>query len=153
MAARARAGAPANVTVHEADAMTVDLPAGGYDAVVGMSSLHHLPLAPALERMASWLRPGGSLAVVALPRTDLPRDLPVELTAVVAHRLLGTAFAAGRRCTGHSLIAKDDHAMPVQDPELTTRQVRTCAEAVLPGVRVRRLVSWRYLLTWTGPPT
>ena len=45
MVVRARAGAPANVTVHEADAMTVDLPAGGYDAVVGMSSLHHLPLA------------------------------------------------------------------------------------------------------------
>ena len=105
MVVRARAGAPANVTVHEADAMTVDLPAGGYDAVVGMSSLHHLPLAPALERMTGWLRPGGQLAVVAPPRTDLPRDLPVELIAVVAHRLLGAAFAVGRACTGHALVA------------------------------------------------
>jgi hypothetical protein len=116
-----------------------------------MSSLHHLPLAPALERMTGWLRPGGQLAVVALPRTDLPRDLPVELIAVIAHRLLGAAFAVGRECTGHALFAKDDDSMPVQDPAWTTREVRATASAVLPGARVRRQVFWRYLLTWTRP--
>jgi hypothetical protein len=41
--------------------------------------------------------------------------------------------------------------MPVADPLLTTREVRTAAEAVLPGVQVRRLVLWRYLLTWRRP--
>jgi SAM-dependent methyltransferase len=151
MVARARAQAPANLTVIEADALTVQLPAGGYDAVLSLSALHHLPLAPALERMAGWLRPGGSLAVVALPRIDLPREVPVELVAMAGHRLLGTTFAAGRGLVGRSLFARDDDAMPVRDPELTTRQVRAAAAAVLPGVRVRRLVFWRYLLTWVAP--
>ncbi|SDY52904.1 Methyltransferase domain-containing protein [Modestobacter sp. DSM 44400] len=72
MVALARRGALGNLTVIEGDALTVDLPAGGYDAVLSLSSLHHLPLLPALERMAGWLRPSGVLAAVALPRTDLP---------------------------------------------------------------------------------
>ena len=153
MVALARTGAPANVTVREADALTVDLPAGGYDAVLSLSTLHHLPPAVALTRMAGWLRPGGVLAAVALPRTDLPVDVPVELAAVVGHRVLGTAFVTGRALTGRSLFAQQPghDAMPVRNPELTTRQVRAAASTVLPGVRVRRLLFWRYLLTWTKP--
>jgi SAM-dependent methyltransferase len=153
MVALARTGAPANLTVLQGDALAVDLPAGGYDAVLSLSSLHHLPLRPALERMAGWLRPGGALAAVAPPRIDLPAEIPVELAAVTGHRALGAAFAAGRALTGRSLFAREagHAAMPVQDPELTTRQVRAAAAAVLPGVRVRRLVLWRYLLTWTKP--
>ena len=153
MVALARAGAPGNLTVLEADALTVDLPAGGYDAVLSLSSLHHLPTAPALVRMAGWLRPGGVLAAVALPRVDLPVDAPVEAAALVGHRVLGTAFLAGRRLTGRPLFAHtpDVRAMPMRDPQLTTRQVREAAATVLPGVRVRRLVFWRYLLSWTKP--
>jgi hypothetical protein len=121
--------------------------------VLSLSSLHHLPLRPALERMAGWLRPGGALAAVAPPRIDLPAEIPVELAALTGHRALGTVFAAGRALTGRSLFARQPGhaAMPMQDPELTTRQVRAAAAEVLPGVRVRRLVLWRYLLTWTKP--
>jgi SAM-dependent methyltransferase len=152
MVALARSRVPANVAVLEADALTVDLPVGGYDAVVSMSVLHHLPLAPALQRMAGWLRPGGVLTAIALPRIDVPVDVPVELVALAGHRLLGTAFAAGRAVTGRPLFgyAPDVAAMPMRDPELTTRQVRAQAQ-VLPGARVRRLVFWRYELSWTRP--
>ena len=155
MTAAARRDAPANLRVLEADVLTVDLPTGGYDAVVSLSVLHHLPTAAALERMAGWLRPGGRLTVVTLPRTDLPRDLPVEAAALVGHRVLGAAFTAGRALTGRPLFAyqPDVLDMPMRDPELTTAQVRAAAVEVLPGVRVRRLLFWRYLLTWTKPPT
>jgi SAM-dependent methyltransferase len=153
MVALARGSAPGNLTVVQDDVLTVDLPAGAYDAVVSLSALHHLPLRPALQRMAGWLRPGGVLAAVAVPRTDLPRELPVELAAFVGHRALGTAFAAGRALTGRPFLAHPpDHAvMPVRTPELTTSQVRSEAAAVLPGVRVRRLVLWRYELVWSRP--
>jgi len=40
MVALARGRVPANVTVVQADACTVDLPAGAYDAVLSVSSLH-----------------------------------------------------------------------------------------------------------------
>src|SRR5688572_17070004 len=59
MVAEARKRAPANVTVHLADVLQVDLPQGAYDAVLSSAVLHHLPLADALPRMAGWLRSGG----------------------------------------------------------------------------------------------
>jgi hypothetical protein len=67
--------------------------------------------------------------------------------------VLGAAFVAGHRLTGRPLFADaaDHRAMPMRDPELTTRQVREMAAQVLPGVRVRRLLFWRYELSWTRP--
>jgi SAM-dependent methyltransferase len=144
---------PPNVMLHHGDAMDVDLPAGAYDAVLSLSALHHLPLEKALPRMASWLRPGGVLAAVALPRVDLPRELPVEVAASAVHHGLGPLFAGVRRTTSRSAFAHEatHDAMPVADGALCTREVREHAAAVLPGVRVRRLLLWRYLLTWTKP--
>lgn len=149
----ARLSTPANVHLHLADALTVDLPDETYDAVVSSAVLHHLPLADVLPRMARWLRPGGVLAAVALPRRDLPRELPVELAATTTHHGLGLAFAGLRRLTGADLLRQEPtHAeMPVANGVLTTRQVRAEGARLLPGSQVRRLLLWRYLLTWTKP--
>ena len=149
----ARRDAPPNVTFSVGDALTFDPPPGSYDAVLSSAVLHHLPLAEALPRMAGWLRPGGVLAAVALPRGDLRRELPVDAAAAAAHHALGLAFAAARPVTGAELHRKEDthDVMPVQDGRLTTREVRAQARAVLPGVRVRRLLFFRYLLVWQKP--
>lgn len=149
----ARRDAPPNVTFSVGDALSFDPPPGSYDAVLSSAVLHHLPLAEALPRMAGWLRPGGVLAAVALPRGDLRRELPVDVAAAVSHHALGLAFAAARPVTGAELHRHEDthDAMPVQDGTLTTREVRAQARAVLPGVRVRRLLFFRYLLVWQKP--
>ena len=90
---------------------------------------------------------------MALPRVDLPRELPVEVAGTIAHHGLGLAFAALRPLTGAALFRHEPShdVMPIADPDLTTRQVRTTARDLLPGARVRRLVLWRYLLTWRKP--
>jgi SAM-dependent methyltransferase len=149
----ATGSAPRNLTLHRADLLSVRLPDDAYDAVLSSSVLHHLELAEALPRMARWLRPGGILAAVALPRAELPKDLPLELTAVAAHRALGLTLASLRPVTGASLFRHEPthEFMPVADPVLTTREVRAQAAALLPGARIRRLLFWRYLLTWTKP--
>ncbi len=136
---------PAGVRVTQADVLDLALVPRGYDAVVGSAVLHHLPLEESLAALAAAVRPGGVLAMLALPRPDLPRELPVEAAAAVLHRVVGPArWARGRR----DLPAP---GMPVRDPELTVREVRRRATAVLPGVRVRRLLFWRYLLVWHRP--
>ncbi|MFC4004675.1 class I SAM-dependent methyltransferase [Prauserella oleivorans] len=149
----ARERTPANVRCVLADVLEYPLPDAGYDAVVSMTALHHLPLETALTRLARAVRPGGVLAAVALPRTDLPRELPVELLGAVSHLTLGLGFAALRRLTGRDWYrAEDTHdRMPILDPSLTTAQVRSTAAAVLPGSEVRRLAHWRYLLRWRRP--
>ncbi|MGY1651432.1 methyltransferase domain-containing protein [Geodermatophilus sp. SYSU D01119] len=146
MVAAARARVPGDVQVLEADVLALPLPRDAYDAVVGMSVLHHLPLEEALRALAAALRPGGVLAMVALPRTDLPHELPVELAAAVADRAVGLWRAV--RGLPVELPAP---GMPMRDPELTVREVRARARAVLPGVRVRRLLFWRYGLVWRRP--
>jgi hypothetical protein len=114
-----------------------------------------MPVEEALQRLAVAIRPGGVLAVVALPRRDLVREWPIELVGAVGHRALGVIFAVLRRRAHRGGWHRPDqyqHVMPmVLDAPLTTRQVRQLAAAVLPGARVRRLVFWRYLLTWQRP--
>lgn len=150
----ARRRAPGNVTCWQADVMKAPLPAQHYDAITSVSVLHHLPLEGALRRLSCALRPGGVFAAIGLPRPDLPLEAPIELTAMAAHRLMGLALAGARNVRPRrACLAHDDthEAMPVIDPELTVGQVRHRAASVLPGVRVRRLLFWRYLLVWQKP--
>lgn len=150
----ARRRAPANVTPILADVLEMPLPADHYDAIVSITALHHLPLDEALRHLAPALRPGGVLAAVVLPRTDLPREASTEAVAAVADRALGALFA-GLRATGSGGWYRLDpvnEAMPkVLDAPLTTREARAVAAATLPGARVRRLLFWRYLLRWDCP--
>ncbi|WP_405159481.1 class I SAM-dependent methyltransferase [Nocardia sp. NBC_01499] len=150
----AKQATPGNVTCILGDVLEQSLPAASYDAIVSISTLHHMPLEKVLPVLAAALRPGGVLAVVALPRADLPRELPVELLAAAGHRALGVAFAVLRRLgRGNWHANEPSHdAMPVVlDPPLTTRQVRQQATTMLPGARVRRRVYWRYSLVWHRP--
>jgi SAM-dependent methyltransferase len=152
----ARRVAPGNVTCILADVLEEPLPESSYDAIVSISALHHMPLEDVLPRLASALRPGGVLATVALPRTDLLRELGAELTAGIGHRVFGAAFAALRASgSGGWYAVQPSHAiMPVVlTPSLSTRDVRAKAGSLLPGATVRRLVFWRYFLLWHKPLT
>jgi SAM-dependent methyltransferase len=156
MIEEAKRRTPGNVTCVLADVLTDPLPGKEYDAIFSVSALHHMPLQDSLPLLAAALRPGGVLAAVALPRTDLPRELPYEVLAAAGHRLLGMMFLAQRSLRGGGGFAKDTarSTMPVvMDPPLSTRQVAIQAAKLLSGVRVRRLLFWRYLLIWQKPPS
>jgi SAM-dependent methyltransferase len=155
MVEEAKRRTPGNVNCVLADVLADPLPGTDYDAIFSVSALHHMPLKDSLPVLEAALRPGGVLAAIALPRLDLRHELPVEIVAAVGHRLLGAMFLAKRSLGGNGGFAKDGStrsAMPVvMDPPLTTREVASQAAAVLPGVRVRRLLFWRYLLIWQKP--
>ena len=145
----ARARVPANVTCIEADLLRRRVPTEHYDAITSISVLHHLALSEALPRLSAALRPGGVLVATALPRTELPRELPIELAALVVQNARGLVLAGARLIRGERAPAADSAAaMPIAEPSLTTREVRSEASALLPGSRVRRLLLWRYLLVW-----
>ncbi|WP_433202187.1 class I SAM-dependent methyltransferase [Nocardia sp. CA-107356] len=150
----AKRATPDNVGCILGDVRTEPLPEGAYDAIVSVSTLHHMPLDEVLPILARALRPGGVIAAVALPRHDLVREAPVEVIAAIGHRVLGIAFRIFRaRGWGSWYAVEATHdVMPVVlDPPLTTRQVRAQAASILPGARVRRQVFWRYSLVWRKP--
>jgi SAM-dependent methyltransferase len=70
---RARAAVP-DAELICADFTELELPAGSFDAVASFYAFNHVPrelLAPLLERIHGWLRPGGWL-LTAFGQSDLP---------------------------------------------------------------------------------
>ena len=136
----ARANAAPDLEYLVGDLLTYPFEPESFDLVTSVASLHHMDATAGLTRMAALLRPGGVLAVIGLARSRLPADLPRELAAVVGHRV-------------HALTKPVwEHPSPkVWPPPETYTGMRRLAENLLPGVRFRRHVLWRYSLAWTKP--
>ena len=113
-----------------------------FDLVATVATLHHMDAATGLARLRDLLRPGGALVVVGLARTRAPVDGAHDMAGFFATRWL-------RRTR-----TETPNPVPmVWPPPQTFGQVRRTAEQVLPGVRYRRHVLFRYSLTWTKPAT
>ncbi|HEV7720602.1 MAG TPA: class I SAM-dependent methyltransferase [Iamia sp.] len=130
-----------HVEVRQGDVMTDDaLEPGSFDGVLAVAVLHHLGLRPGLERLASLVAPGGTLGVVGLARTRTAYDLAHDAAGAVTTRLL-------RRRRGGVWEVQ----APVADWDETHTDVLRAATLLLPGVRYRRHVLFRYSLVWTRP--
>ena len=164
--ARAHAGA-AGIGYLRGDFQAAPIRPCSVDLITSVASLHHMDAATGLRRMADLLRPGGALVVVGLARGASPSDLLLALAAAVGHRAhLAAGWWRRRRRRGAEAPgtqapdarAPDDpppdraYTSPViWPPSLSYRQARRLAERVLPGVRYRRRLYWRYTLIWVKP--
>jgi 2-polyprenyl-3-methyl-5-hydroxy-6-metoxy-1,4-benzoquinol methylase len=133
-----RDGGPINYLL--ADFLTHPFENNSFDAIVSVAALHHMNPIAALARMRDLLRPGGTLAIIGLARSQLPADLPIELAAAIATRV-------------HKLTKIYwEHPSPtLWPPPLTYTDTRRVTAKVLPGVRYRRHLLWRYSLIWIKP--
>jgi len=121
------------------DFLEYPFPAASFGLVSCVAALHHLDPAAALTRMAGLLAPGGTLVVNGVARSRW-FDLPLDAVAVLVN--LGYRAARGYW----------HHPSPiVWPPPHTYREIRALAGDLLPGVRYRRHLLWRYSLTWTRP--
>jgi SAM-dependent methyltransferase len=112
---------------------------GSFDFIAAVATLHHLPLVSALERLKTLVKPGGTLAVIGLFRSQTAFDYAIAAAAVPS------SFAL-RAMRGHA-----DVGAPVRDPDETFGEIRTTARTILPGAKVRRRLLFRYSLVWQKP--
>ncbi|MPY64533.1 class I SAM-dependent methyltransferase [Streptomyces spongiae] len=141
---RAREATPAGapVTFAVADALG-EGPDGSYDVITCVAVLHHLPLDEALAHFRRRLAPGGTLVVVGLARTETLVDQLLGLASVPANVLVGWVKNRGRTAprpvsmTAVTRSAEEGFGDIVRE-----------ARRVLPGVRLRRRLFWRYTLVW-----
>jgi SAM-dependent methyltransferase len=126
--ARVRTRANLGIEFRVADFM--DLSPRGFDVVVAINTLHHLPLAIAAERMAQAVVPGG--VVLIADRFDA--------------RGLGELPYNG---LSRLLRQPSEHGQP--DEHLPLRDIRTTLRAAMRGVMVRRHLGWRYTAVWHRP--
>jgi SAM-dependent methyltransferase len=122
------------------DVLTSDLERASFDLVSAVASLHHLDARSGLVRLRSLVAPGGVLVVIGLAGPDLPKDLPVEVAAQVVGRI--------RRRPGRpDGVPRPPIVWPPPERYSTMRRLAT---ELLPGVRWRRHLLWRYSLVWAN---
>ena len=110
-----------------------------FDLVTCFATLHHLDLHDGLRRLRDLVSPGGHLVVVGLARVRTPADAALSLAAVPAAMVADRARGVW------------EHGAPMKDPEHSYGEVRAAARSILPGVRWRRHLYWRYSLVWHAP--
>jgi 2-polyprenyl-3-methyl-5-hydroxy-6-metoxy-1,4-benzoquinol methylase len=138
------ADAPVAYTLAEAPSR---LPPGPYDVITCVAVLHHLPLAESLVRFREELASGGTLVVVGCARAEGALDHALGLAAVALNPLIGWVKNRGRPAS-HRPVSM---TAPVRDPEMTFAEIGRAARRILPGVRLRRRLFWRYTLVWRAP--
>ena len=136
---RAQEASAGSVTFVEADFLAHPFREGEFDFVSANTVIHHMGTEAALRAMARVLRPGGRLAVVGLGAYGTPADILPDLIAIPLNR-----HYIRTRGEGYP----GDPKLP---PDLTWGKVRRTARRVLPGVRYRRHLLWRYSLIWDKP--
>ncbi|WP_426366009.1 class I SAM-dependent methyltransferase [Streptomyces sp. E-08] len=138
----------ARVTFAVEDALADTADDGAHSAVTCLATLHHLPLAPALERFRERLAPGGTLVVLGLSRPDTPADHLLGLLSIPLNAATGWLRNRGRPAPRPVAMTA-----PTRDAEETLAEIALVAGRILPGARIRRRLFWRYTLVWRKPAT
>ena len=144
--AKSRSANYPNIEYLLGDVMSLSLPAEGYDCIVSMATLHHLPLGEALRKMKDALKPNGVLIIHDLVAADgLVENARSALAypVSVARRFWKT----GRlRAPREVREAWAEHGKG--EVYLTLDGVREMCTQYLPEARIRRHLLWHYTVVW-----
>jgi SAM-dependent methyltransferase len=130
-----------------ADVTRVALPAGRYDYISCLASIHHMPFAT-VATLREALAPGGVLVILGCYRQRTAADYAVVLAAAPVNAAARLAVAALDRARGRT---DNPPPAPVGPALMTLGEVREESAALLPGCVVRRRLFWRYLLVFRRP--
>ncbi|MBZ6230369.1 class I SAM-dependent methyltransferase [Streptomyces olivaceus] len=143
--ARALTPEPARTSFTVMDA-TTDLPAGPFDAITCVATLHHLPFTETLHAFRSRLAPGGTLVVVGLYRPATFTDH--ALGAIAAPLNAATGWLKNRSRRAPRPTPTTARTRPADMP---FTDITEAARATLPGAHLHRRLFWRYTLIWRRP--
>jgi SAM-dependent methyltransferase len=145
--ARERARDVRNVAFIDAEFPAFPFEDDNFDFIASDTAIHHMNFEAALMAMTRLLRPGGRLAIIGLARSATPYDYAQDAVGVPLNLGLGLTHAALR--ASHRESPSPRH--PIKEPTMTWDEVRIGALRLLPGVRYRRHLLWRYSLMWRKP--
>jgi len=147
--AEAQSGGCENIEYLLGDCMQLPFPAEGYDCIVSIATLHHLPPTRALPKMKGALKPGGVLVI-----HDLIAD-----AGVVDRCMSALAYPVSMlrlfRETGRARMPREvreawaEHGR--NESYLTLAGVREMCRTYLPAAEVKRHLLWRYTVVWRKP--
>jgi ubiquinone/menaquinone biosynthesis C-methylase UbiE len=143
--ARERSRQCTNITFHQADALSWKFPFDHFDCIVSIATLHHVPLEEMLLNMKQALRVNGVLLIL-----DLYQESRLgSFTSLAAFpiSLMLKFFNTGRfREPPEVRAAWAEHGK--HDTYLKLTELRKRCQVLLPGVKIRKHLLWRYSLIW-----
>ena len=145
---RSRSKGHPNIEYEVADATSWRFPQEGFDCVVSIMTMHHLPLGPTLRKMRDSLRPGGALVLLDLYQASSVADYLVGALAFPAGMALRLAKTGGLSDRQSDALRRAWEEHGKTDVYPTLGEVRGACEAALPGASMRRHLLWRYSVVW-----
>ncbi|MFG2831270.1 class I SAM-dependent methyltransferase [Streptomyces sp. NPDC048434] len=146
--ARATAGEPADggplPRFEHADVTRLELPAGHYEFISCLASIHHMPF-DTVTALRKALAPGGVLVILGCYPEKSPADWAWGLLASPVNAVARLAVGAAERCRPAGAAPVQ---APIAPPRVPLSRIRREAAVLLPGCRIRRLLFWRYLLVF-----
>jgi len=142
---RERSQQYANSEFQVADALVWEFPPQHFDCIVSIATLHHLPLEEMLTKMKRALRVNGVLLVLDLYQESLAgafttlAALPVSL--ILKYLNTGRFTEPPEVRAAWAEHGKHDSYLPLS-------QLRHHCQVLLPGVKIRKHLLWRYSLMW-----
>jgi ubiquinone/menaquinone biosynthesis C-methylase UbiE len=143
--ARERSRQYANTDFQVADALLCEFPPDHFDCIVSIATLHHLPLEEMLTKMNFALSVNGVLLILDLYQENLVGAFTTlaALPVSVILKYLNT----GRFTEPPEVRAAwAEHVK--HDSYLRLSQLRQRCQVLLPGVKIRKHLLWRYSLIW-----
>lgn len=122
-----------------------DEPPRAYDLIVFVASLHHMPLETALCDARDAVRSGGRIVIVGVTE-EAPGDLWRSLVSSALNPLVGL-LRHPARAAGYPAHMR----APATAAAETFPEIRAVARQLLPGIRMRRRLFWRYTAVWVAP--
>lgn len=116
-----------------------------HDLIVFVASLHHMPLSATLQEAKRSLRRHGRIVIVGIAR-EAPADTPLSLISLALNPLVGLVRHPCRATQPLSHMQA-----PTAAATQSFEGIQRVARNVLPGIRMRRQLFWRYTATWTSP--
>lgn len=144
--ARGRSAAYPNIDFVTGDVMRCPLPAGQFDCIATLTTLHHLPTELALRKIRKALKPGGTFVCLDLYRRSGLIDLLFDGVAYPANLFLRLLKTGKPRPPREVREAYAEHGKT--DTYLTLPQVEQVCANILPGALVSRHLFWRYSIVW-----
>lgn len=129
-----------NIAYLKADFLAADLSQADYDVIVSIATLRHMNIKAALEKMKLLLRPSGKLLILGLYQEKTLIDYAYSAISI----LLNFVYLKWHQAS----IAKPTMFAPTRPAQLSLKQIRKVADAVIPGFRLQRHLFWRYSLIW-----
>jgi SAM-dependent methyltransferase len=147
--ARERSAEFPNIDFQLTDICDQTLPDESFDCIASIATLHHLPYAEILLKMKAALKPGGILLILDLFEPAGLSDFLLNFLALpvsVGLRFKHYGRLRQRREERAAWAAHEHH-----DLYPTMREARDLCASLLPGVKIKQHLLWRYSIAWQKP--